>query len=97
MEAPVLMYKTIEIAGLPMEEVQHMYDICIGDDGTPTCQRKNIAETHLIVITTQDRIDAKVASGVSLDTLFPAGRVTDYDYEGLKAESRKVEWQGEFV
>ena len=63
---------------LPNENVIHALDVCIGLNST---QRYNLADDVLYVKTTPELIDSKVNSGVSLNTIFPAGLTTEVTYQ----------------
>lgn len=79
------------IINLPYANIQEAYDVAIG---TPNkLHRECLDHSKVAIKTTQERIDAKISSGVPFDTIFPPGGFMEF--EGEQAyfdELRKEAW-----
>lgn len=75
---------------LPNDNVIHALDVCIGES---VIQRQSLDGSVILVRTTQDLIDAKVNSGVGLNSIFPNGLSEEVTYEEALTRCRSAEFQ----
>jgi hypothetical protein len=75
---------------IPNENMVHALDVFLGVNVNP---RYNIAKDVVGIKTTQDLIDAKVNSGVGINTIFPSGLTTEVTEEVYKSTMEGDDWQ----
>lgn len=72
---------------VPHAEMSHTLDVCVAGESR-ICNDGSV----MLVKTTQDLIDSKVNSGVSMNTMFPPGLTTWITYEEASLLVEEADW-----